>query len=551
VSRTTARLLHDHADLSRILGSNYLDLLVYPHIVKDATKTILPLVLRHENKDTVLVSDGDSALITALPVAPLEFAVHGRYFTWNDNPPALTLPQLIRQLAPGASIEVNDTLPLGTHARLRSSLDILVKPTHAAPQPVRHFTVPRARVSEQMATGMERFRQAALRISAGFRAADELAALLRNTTDPGFALLDELMEEANLEALLVTSPFQIEELSGYPSTWLEPLNAALLVRKGDEDLHLFVGGHGSLPDAESHGAFAALGEAVRALTTAVPAVEHGHADLKLARQLNAGPADLANASPIIHHWQELRATSQLPYYLLAANSVREALDSTVELTARRLAEGGELRESELARAFDAYLGRFAAEHDLHGFIRPYFRIVHPGERTLVPAAPSPNLLTGSNQTIKFDMGAQVLDQTGRVRGCSDIARTYCATAELQEFHALLRTLLLDKLIPAIRPGMTGAEIHRIGIEALAEHDPQFHAWGVLPEGRSSLEYARDCGHVINRQTICTIYFTPDCTTPVEAGMSGCVEYVWPVGELIIAVEEAYVITDSGAIAITA
>lgn len=552
MSTPVARLLHDHADLVRLLGSNYLDLLVYPHIVKDATKTVLPLALQHGDKHTILVADGDSAIAEALPIVPHEFAVHGRYFTWNESPPARSLPELIKQLAPGASIEVNETLPLRTHANLAASLDLLIRPGQSQAQQVRHFTVERSAVSAEMAAGgMERFRQAALKVSAKFRAAGQIAELLNGATDPGFALLDELMAEAGVEALLITSPFQIEELTGYPSAWLEPLDVALLVRKGNASLDLLVAGNGSLPNSELQGSHADLGAAVKSLTTAAPAVEFGHADLKLARQLGAEPATLTNASPLVHRWQELRATSQLPFYLLAANSVREALDNTVELTAQRLAEGDELRDSELARAFDSFLGKFAAEYDLHGFIRPYFRIIHAGERTLVPAAPSAKQLSSSNQTIKFDMGTQLLDQAGRVRGCSDIARTYCATPELQEFTELLRTILLDRLIPAIQAGMTGAEIHRIGCEALAEHDSRFHAWGVLPEGRSSLEYGRDCGHVINRQTICTTYFTADSSTTVEVGMSGCVEFVWPVGELIIAVEEAYVITDSGAIAITA
>lgn len=545
------RLYHAHEDLTRILGRGYLDRLVYPHIVKDGFKNVLPLVLRAEDGGfTVMVKDGDAGILTYAPLAPHEFVTYGRYFTFNDDPPAKTLPQLLEELVPERAIAVDDSLPLSLYRILAAGFDLTVlqRCTEAR---LYHHTLDRAGVTARMAAGMDRFREAATRATAGYRHAPELADLLAGVADPGFPLLDEIMERRGLEVLLVTSPFQMEDLSGLPADWLEAAGALLLVRRGDSDLHLLAPSAGEVPGAALRGEFASVREAVARLTEGVPAVEHTHAELSLARALDVEPLALPNASPAIYEWQELRATSQLPFYVLAANSARHALERTIAYAEERLGRGEELRESELARAFDAYLGVYAAEIGLPGSFRPYFRIIHPGERTLVPAAPSENLLTRDQKTIKFDVGTQVLDAGGRVRGCSDIARTICRTPELQRFHETLRSLLLERVIPAIRPGVTGAEVHRAAVEALAEHDDLFRSWGVLPEGRSGREYARDCGHVINRQTICNIYFTPDCDVRVQAGMAGCVEFVWCVEDLVVAVEEAYVVTERGALPTTA
>lgn len=549
--KKTTRLWHAHHDLVRLLGADYLDAMVYPHIVKDATKTVLPYVLELDGSCTVLLRDSDSAMSTAQPATPHRFAVYGGYFSWNERPAAPALPQLIDELAPGRAVEVDDTLPVASYRALHGSLDLDVTYRTLTDRTLRHLTLERPQVAAAMESDVERYRRAARRVVEGFRFEERLAELLQRQPEHDFALLDAQLERAGVDALLVTSPFQMEELSGHPSAWLERAGAVMLFVRGDERLHLLLPGRGQLPGTVERSTYRDVGSAVAAIAPGTLAVEPGHADLGLARALDADPLLLPSASPLLYRWQELRAASQLPYYVLAANSARVATERTVKYAAGRLARGGELRESELALAFDAFLGEFAGECDLHGMFRPYFRIIHPGERTLVPAAPTPNLVSGRNRTVKFDMGTQILDLAGRVRGCSDIAKTLCNSPELEEFQALLRATLLDRVIPAIRPGVSGAVVHEAATEALAEQDDRVRGWDLLPHGRSGKEYARDCGHVINRQTICTIYLEPGCEQQIEAGMSGCVEFVWPVDEAVVAIEDAYLVTESGAIPITA
>ncbi len=79
----------------------------------------------------------------------------------------------------------------------------------------------------------------------------------------------------------------------------------------------------------------------------------------------------------------------------------------------------------------------------------------PGSGTILPGEP-----------VVLDLFPQDPDS-----GCySDMTRTFCvgeAPAELVTYHRLCRESL-DRVIPAIRPGVTGAELHRISCEPFEE-----------------------------------------------------------------------------------
>lgn len=545
-------LLHDHADLIQLLGATYTDRLVYPHIVKDGFKNVLPLaVVDDQGKSVVLVKHGDAGIMSWAPASPHEFRVYGNYFDFNNDAPNPSLEEQLRELAAGRTLVVKDTLPISLF-RLIQTAGLKLR-VHRNPQTrkLSHHTISRSDVETELTTGLNRFRAAAAKAVEGYRHEARIKELLYSAEDEGFRLFDQILAQRQLDTLLVTSPFQMEELTGLPASWLEAAEATLIVNRSDEQLHLLLPSAATVPGSNRQGEFASVSEAVSELAQGQPAIEHSHADLRLTEAIGLNALEAQNASPAIHEWQERRAASQLPFYVLAANSARHALERTVAAAEQELNAGRNPTESELARRFDSELGKYADELGLSGNFRPYFRIIHAGERTLVPATPSDYRLSRNNQTIKFDMGTQVLDDRGRVRGCSDIARTICATSELRRFQDKLQELVLDRVIPMIRPGVTGAQVHAAATEALAEHDGLFRSWGVLPEGRSAREYARDCGHIINRQTICNIYFTPQAQLPVQAGMSGCVEFVWGVSDLIVATEEAYVVTEAGAIPITA
>jgi len=170
---------------------------------------------------------------------------------------------------------------------------------------------------------------------------------------------------------------------------------------------------------------------------------------------------------------------------------------------------------------------------------------------LLPATAGAYPVGADDRTVKFDMGLTVADAFGCVRGVSDIARTICAEPGIEALHDELRGILIDRLIPAIKPGMTGGEIHAVGVELLRPLEERLRSLGLLPEGRSVDGYRRDCGHTIQRQTISSVYFLPGVQQKVEDGMLGCVEYVWPINDILIAVEDGFLITPEGGVPFTA
>ncbi|MGO4836128.1 hypothetical protein AB4144_28180, partial [Rhizobiaceae sp. 2RAB30] len=112
-------------------------------------------------------------------------------------------------------------------------------------------------------------------------------------------------------------------------------------------------------------------------------------------------------------------------------------------------------------------------------------------------------------------------------------------------------ILIEALIPSIRPGMSGAQIHALGVDLLRPLEGDLRRLGLLPDGKNIDGYLRDCGHTIQRQTISSVYFLPGVTEKIEPDMLGCAEYVWPVGDTLIAVEDGYLVTAAETIPFTA
>jgi Xaa-Pro aminopeptidase len=257
---------------------------------------------------------------------------------------------------------------------------------------------------------------------------------------------------------------------------------------------------------------------------------------------------LEDAGYVLRRWQDRRAGDDLVYFVLAGNAVLHGIAAARKFFHRN---EGAMTERDLVAVYHQAVRRFAAKYGFQERVFSYFDIVHSGGRTFLPATAGDYPVTPADRTIKFDMGLVVADAFGCIRGCSDIARTICRDPELEAIHDRLRAILVEELIPSIRPGMSGQEIHAVGVEKLRPLEGELRRLGLLPEGKGVDGYVRDCGHTIQRQTISAVYFLPGVTEQVENGMLGCTEYVWPIGDVLIAVEDGYFVTEEGAIPFTA
>jgi Xaa-Pro aminopeptidase len=381
-----------------------------------------------------------------------------------------------------------------------------------------------------------------LRFGAELR--DELCATAR-----GFEVLDRLCAEKGLGAVLVSSPFNVEMFSGLPENFIGQWGIQALFVPGYPHITLLSERELIRSDFAPKPKVQSVLEFASSVGVGCLGVEEQYLGIGDYNVLEARGVNLVGVSELVRQWQELRASSDLGYYIAAANAAIAGISHSMEYMHREFDAG--FTENTLAAIYRQGVDRFVQQVSLDGRIRGYFDIIHAGERTVLPAIASGYRVDRSNKTIKFDMGLFVLDSAGCVRGCSDIARSISPNPDLQEMHDLLRRLLVDKLIPAIQPGMSGGDVHQLGIDVLRPHTHAFCAAGMLPESMAITGYTRDCGHTLERQTITTLHFLPGEKRALATGMLGCTEYVWPFEDKILAVEDGYFVTARGSIPFTA
>ena len=128
-------------------------------------------------------------------------------------------------------------------------------------------------------------------------------------------------------------------------------------------------------------------------------------------------------------------------------AIRAALSSGGEITCEDL-------HAEVARAFTEA-----------GVIAPDPPIVSHGAQTAVGHDPGSGRIEPGEPIV-----ADIYPQDPESGCYSDMTRTFCigeAPDELREYHRLSKQVL-DAVIPLIRPGVTGAELHRAACELFAE-----------------------------------------------------------------------------------
>ena len=102
-----------------------------------------------------------------------------------------------------------------------------------------------------------------------------------------------------------------------------------------------------------------------------------------------------------------------------------------------------------------------------GVIAPDMLIVSHGEQTAVGHEPGHGPIA-EGEPVVADLYPQ-----DPVSGCyADMTRTFCvgdAPDELVRYHALVREAL-ERVYEAVRPGITGRDLHRLACELFQEHD---------------------------------------------------------------------------------
>lgn len=577
--------------LTKTVHPRLYDRLVLPSIQMDAAPSLAPVLVTDGERCRLLVRSFEVPNVMELVSAGVELSPYGSYFTWSESGGASApadVSEAIRRLADGRKVRLDAALPWAVWDAVGQSTQVELAEVFegdSVPEtflggvhdfaadaacwggPVLAQAVDKEAVADDFVRQRQPLVAAAKQVAASLEYGRAVMDLLDGIPDHRFERLDRALEEVDAEAALFSSRLHVEEATGIAAGVGRRTPVRALYIKGERTVWLLVPeAAAGREDTELWRAlapgvgltgmpsrFESVAEAVHQLTRGVDgarlACEQLHLPARCAAALRERGWRLVPATEAFRKWQERRSGAHLAEYVLAGHLTRSGLDDVQRQERLRNAPRLRLTEQHFAGAFFHSVSSRAAALGLSHNVRPYFAIVHAGERTPLPAYPSEHTLSDMTASVKLDMGLQIVDGGGRIRACSDIAATFGYRPGVEEAaHSLEEAL--RSLLAHIRPGMTGAEVHAAGVACLRPLERSFRAAGLLPDGAGPEGYARDCGHGLGKQTVGNLYFVPGNLERLQDMTVGCVEYVWPVDDVTIAVEEMFVVAGGRALPIT-
>lgn len=534
--------------IKELMGWAYERELTFPQIFKDSRDNIAPVLVQSGDKAVIVVGAFDAAAHMAA-ARNVPFVTFGRYFDWNQGTDfkSKSFVEAVLSAAGGNELAVEAVMPVGRYEALAAATPVSM---FGVDDDCRVHVYGKSRVELEALWRQTRDADVP-RLTpfvSSLRFAERLVAAMSD--EPlGFAVLDRLADNAGFTAIMISAAFDLEMFTGLPYREIEDLGLVAIYKPRANDIILISRQPINRGDFIERGIHGSLAQAVGRHAVGDIGFQRDNLTIGAYEKLAGRGLVLKDATAVVRRFFDERAGTDLLYFITAANAVLAGIDHAKAFLART-ADARRLTELDVAAVFHQGVQNFAERVGMAGRVFPYFDIIHPGSRTLLPAMAGNYPISAADETIKFDMGLLVTDSTGVVRGCSDIARSISPDPKLQAAHDKLRALLVDELIPAIRPGMSGGEIHAIGVEILRPMTEELKACGLLRSEMTMDGYSRDCGHTLQRQTLATVHFLPNYAEKVHSGMLGCTEFVWPIDGKIIACEDGYYVTPDGAIPFT-
>jgi Xaa-Pro aminopeptidase len=528
-----------------VLGEKCLQRLVFPVIVKDAADMVRPLVLTEEDAPVaVFLPEVEQAALAAARDARV--ILHGYYFTWVTQPRASLADSVARETG-GMPVTLDVWAPAALYRTLSAALPVILSEMQDLPA-VYATILPRAEVAAAWTADDAALRDAARRAAARLEDARATAVIEHQGSDR-FALLDRTLGDAGLAGVFVTSPLHVQAFAGLPIVdAMRHGTAALYVRGGEEVVLLSPSPNSGVGRRLDR--FSDVVDALSNLAKGPIGYEDLHLPAGIVQRLLDRSLEIRPASGLLRRWETRTAGLNAPGFLLASMATVQGIEYTIARARELWRQGRTFTEIDLDSVYKEAVERFAATVGLPSSILPYFDIIHVGERTVYPAAPTSAAVTERTRTVKFDMGVQVVDSRGLIRGCSDVARTCTFGDRAAAMAAALDQVLREGLPRTLRAGVCGAEMYQGGLAALREHESTFRNLGYLLPNSAIEGYRRDCGHALGRQTPSSVHFLPDDREVIEEGMVACLELVWPMRDEVFAHEDIWFVSHDGPVNIT-
>ncbi len=515
----------------------------------DNTRSVTPFLLERNGQRFGLFLHVEKGNVAAAHLPPDIVPVfYQPYFNFDaqERPPLVhrSLEDAILAIAEGeTALTVDRTLPIAVSRKLSAHFRLTLETGNETGAVTLR---PVFRDDALSRLGRSRLDAAAIarRLLARSRHRDAIAPYLEASGNDRFQRLDMLLGEIGADALIVSSIINVQEVAAVPMRGKQrPLGA---IYRPDGALYVIEAGVG--PDGRT---FASLADALKAVAPQGSiAVEEDDLGAGLARELGLDARDTVPADGMLRRWRDHGTLPDLPFYIVTTRASRHAMEAALEFAERGVAAGDPITEMDAYAVYLQTLRAFFAEH------APGYRVArtltnfHSGARTIFPSNAAPFALNRRSGMLKIDAGCLMLDTEGMMLGCSDIARTLCFDEAGQRYADLFARGVTEHLVPACRTGASGSEIHAAGVAAvMAEHDrlvfsPLYHDIG------QPGSYERDVGHLLGRNNLAHLKFTPDETGVLREGMIACCEYQWPGDGHAIAYEDTCLVTPSGGLNLT-
>lgn len=517
-----------------------------PKLGIDQFKTVLPVMVARDGGEPVIVAkEIDRTNLEIIDSPRVRFVFHTPYFTFDragsPTDAAPDLPSAIAAVA-GADARLDPRLPVGLYGELAERLQLRRLDRPPFVPPLNCYRVP---VSVAQ-TAPRPYRLAAL---AGARqyleelgSAKEAEPWLSAPAGDAFSVLDKLLRTAGVDAIIASTPLNVQELSGIPASLVSAGTWAVYQRGTGEVFVLacrelpWLG----LPESKplGHDPAAALASGT---------VGYEELDLAMEAFEGLGVAGLPArpTSLLFRRWREMRSFEDLAFYTLGAQVTVRAIGAALSVVRDAVARGDAVTELDAYERYRAVVADEIERRELPIRVRTYFTHVHGGNRSLIPARATGHSLLPLT-SLKIDAGLEVYDPGGSLRAVSDVTRSAVESPDAVDAYRLLDRVLAEDVISACRPGTTGEAIFLAGTRALDPHHTELAGKGLSPAGSESYAelLGRDIGHLLGKQEPATVVFQRGNAEPLEPGMVAAAEIQWPYHDHCIGVEDVFMTTEA-------
>lgn len=544
------RLHTDWAYLEQEFGCSIRDHFLMAVRSLDNPKAVTPFLLVRDGRRFGLflhVEKGNvEAARLASDIAPIYYRP---YFTFEPGEASAvhgTLPEAIEHAAAGErNVTLDAAAPMAVAAELKARFSVsLEEAPLIGTVSVRQVAC--SDVAERLRKGRPQACKAAARLLEKSAAKTGLLPFLTEQEDRRFPALDAALADAGLAGVLVSSTLNVQEIAGVPVGAKQRPLAAFYV-PGEQHAWLIY------PGIAPHGRqFASPKSALEHIAPAgLIGAETEDVSVGLARALGLEERGWRPADRELRRWRDENALPDLPYYIIASRTTRHAIESALGFAADAL------ERSAPATEMDAYGRYLAAMREFAAAALPGTRAArtltnfHSGSRTIFPANAAAHRLDPTINTLKIDAGCLLFDGEGVLLGCSDIARTVCLSDSARQLYALFEKNVRRRLIPGMRAGRAGEELHAEATRAVWDERAKLSGNPLFVDLKDpDAEYDRDVGHLLGKNNLAHLRLVHGERMPLREGMIGCCEYQWPLHGHAVAYEDTCLVTRAGGLNIT-